>query len=73
MREYRYPSPIIADRIQQIFDEHNLHDGEVANILDVDRRTPMKYRHGETAPSVRFIRWLCSTYKIDANWLLDLD
>lgn len=72
MREYRYPSPIIAERIQKIYDEQNLTDGYVANALNVDRKTPMKFRHADTNPSIKFIRWLCSTYKIDANWLLDL-
>lgn len=73
MKRYIYPSPVIADRIQQIFDEHGLKDGRVADILEMDRKTVLKYRRAERNPNIKFIRWLCSTYKIDANWLLAID
>lgn len=72
MKEYRYPSPIIADRIQQIMWDNNLTDVYVARILNVDRKTILAVRHAERNPSIKFVRWLCSTFHIDANWLLVL-
>lgn len=72
MIEYSYPSPVIAQRIQSVFDENKLTDGYVANLIEVDRKCILHYRNAITNPSIKFVRWICSTYKIDANWLLDL-
>lgn len=72
MKQYRYPSPIIAERIQKIFDDNNLTDGYVAKAINVDRKTILSFRHADANPSIKFIRWICDTYKIDANYLLDL-
>lgn len=72
MKETVYPSPIIAERIQQIFDENNLTDNEVAQRIKMHRHAVFNYRNALNNPSVKFIRYLCSTYHVDANWLLDI-
>lgn len=72
MKEYIYPSPVIAERIQQVLWDNNLGDTEVARRIDVERKTILAYRHAERNPSIKFVRWLCATCRIDANWLLDL-
>lgn len=69
---YNYPSLIIAERIQKVFDKNNITDSQVANSLKCDRKCILGYRNGYANPSIKFIRWLCATYKIDANWLLDI-
>ena len=45
MKQYRYPSPIIAERIQKIFDDNDLTDGYVAKAINVDRKTIFSFRH----------------------------
>lgn len=72
MKKYIYPSPIIVERIQKVFDDNRLTDEYVAGMIGVNRKTPMKYRHAETNPSIKFIRWLCSTYHVSVEWLLDM-
>lgn len=72
MREYKYPSPVIAERIQEILFELELTDKYVAEQLNMERKVIFNYRHAITNPSIKFIRWLCQTYKVDARWLLDL-
>jgi len=72
MREYVYPSPVIANRIQEVFDEFNLNDGFVASQIGCERKTIGAYRRAETNPSIKFVRWICSTYHKSPVWLLDL-
>lgn len=72
MVKYNYPSPVIAERIQKVFDDNNLTDTQVANILKCDRKSILKYRNAYHHPNIKFIRWLCATYNVDANWLLDI-
>lgn len=73
MINYQYPSPIIAERIQSVFYEHDLTDRYVADQIGMERKTICAYRNAERNPSIKFIRWLCSTYKISVSWLLDLE
>lgn len=73
MNNYPYPSPVIAERIQKIFDDNKLTDGYVAKILGYNRKTVLSFRNATTNPSVKFIRWICSTYHVTADWLLDLE
>lgn len=70
--DYKYPSPVIADRIQKIFNDNKLTDFKVAAALKCDRKAMFNYRHALTNPSVKFIRYICATYHVDANWLLDI-
>ena len=73
IKEYVYPSPIIAERIQQIFNENHLTDRQVGEILKVERKTILSYRKAISNPSIKFVRWLCKTYNVDVKWLLDLE
>lgn len=70
--DYVYPSPVIAERIQELFDKNHLKDGQVAKILKCDRKSILAYRHAERNPSIKFVRYMCATYHVSADWLLDL-
>ena len=72
-KHYSYPSPIIAERIQKVFDENKLTDAYVAKQIGVERKTILGYRNATSNPSVKFIRWICANYKKTAGWLLDLE
>lgn len=73
MKNKKYPSPIIAERIQEVFWENNLTDSYVAKMIGCERKSIGSYRRAESNPSVPFIRWICATYKINVSWLLDLE
>ena len=72
-RHLEYPNALIAERIQEVFYANDLSDKVVAQKVGLERKTILSYRQGNTNPSIKFIRWICSTYKISANWLLSID
>lgn len=67
-----YPNPIIAERIQQVFDEHNLQDGQVAKAIGMERKAILSYRNCYSNPNIKFIRYFCKTYNVSADWLLNI-
>lgn len=71
-KEYPYPSPVIADRIQKVMTENGCTDEGMAKMVGCDRKAIMHYRNCVTNPHVKFIRYMCETYHVDANWLLDI-
>lgn len=73
MRHSRINNPVIAERIQQVFDENNLSDRQVAEAIGYERKSILAYRNAYATPPIKFVRYLCSTYHVSADWLLDLE
>lgn len=72
MKQFVYPNPVIAERIQQVMRSNALTDKAVAEHLDRERKAICNYRNCVTNPDIKIIRYLCANYHVDANWLLDL-
>lgn len=70
--ETKYPNPVIAERVQQVFNEHNLSDPVIAKAVGVERKTILAYRNCYSNPSIKFLRYICKTYKVSADWLLNI-
>jgi len=73
MKYTEYPSPVIAERIQQVTKDNNLIDKEVASAIGMERKSIMNCRNCVTNPNVKLIRYICKTYHVSADWLLDLE
>lgn len=65
MKDLTYPHPVIAERIQELFNEHDLTDEKIAKAIGA-------YRNCITNPSIKFVRYMCKTYNVSADWLLNL-
>lgn len=72
MKDLTYPHPVIAERIQELFNKHDLTDEKIAKAIGCERKTIGAYRNCITNPSIKFVRYMCKTYNVSADWLLNL-
>lgn len=70
---YVYPSPVIAERIQKVFDDNKLTDSMIAGAIGCERKCICVYRNCYTNPSIKFLRYLAATYHVSISWLMDME
>lgn len=70
MNKTVYPNYEIAERIEKLIRESELHYQQVADAVGVGRTTVFNWVLGSTQPRATHIVGLCKLFDVSCNWLL---
>jgi len=63
----------ILVNLKRFRQKYNLTQNAAATAIGIDQRQWNRYENGKNELPVRYLIAICNTYKVSADWLLQLD